>query len=58
MEGPIPSMTRFELARFMAWQQPASMKVTTDLEIALEWLGIEAANQANAIDPQKNAPDG
>jgi hypothetical protein len=86
MEGPIPTMTRFELARFMAWQQQApvrlavlelpgqvpdsnffenvasnrgvTVKVTTDLEIALESLGIEAANQADATDPQKNAPDG
>ena len=86
MEGSIPTMARFEMARFLATEQKAvlrvavlklpeqvpddkffenvagnrglSAKVTTDLEIALEWLDIEAANQANATDPEQDEPDG
>ena len=85
MKGAIPTMARFELARFMAEQQPApvrlavlespaqvpestffenvagnrgaAVKVTTDLERALEWLDIEAADQAHGPDPEKDGPD-
>ena len=85
MEGPIPTMARFELARFMAERQLAPVrlavlespdqvpdstffenvagnrgipvKVTTDLEKALDWLDIEAADQADGPDPEKDGPD-
>jgi hypothetical protein len=78
IEGPIPNMARFELARLLAaglttsirlavlesaGQVPddkffenvavnrgAMVKVTTDLEEAVEWLEIEPAQKGNAGD--------
>ena len=85
MAGPIPTMARFEMARFLATEQKAVLrvavlklpeqvpddkffenvagnrgipvKVTTDLEKALDWLDIEAADQADGPDPEKDGPD-
>jgi len=85
MAGPIPTMARFEMARFLATEQKAVLrvavlklpeqvpddkffenvagnrgipvKVTTDLEKALDWLYIKAADQADGPDPEKNGPD-
>ena len=86
MAGPIPTMARFEMARFLATEQKAvlrvavlklpeqvpddrffenvagnrglSAKVTTDLEIAFEWLKIEPSNPAEVADPKKGGPQG
>ena len=85
MAGPIPTMARFEMARFLATEQKAVLrvavlklpeqvpddkffenvagnrgipvKVTTDLEKALDWLDIEAADQADGPNPEKDGPD-